>query len=96
MKRLLALALTMLWPAVASACAVCGTSTERNRFAYLLMTIVMSLLPLGLFAAGGLWFRGKLRQAARREAAVRPVRAAVEPAGQESGGLADAPGRAGA
>ena len=60
--------LALLWPAVAQACAVCGAAAERNRIALLVMTIVMSLLPLAMFAAGALWLRRNIRRADAREA----------------------------
>jgi len=80
-KRLAALAIATLWPAVASACAVCGTATERNRTAFFIMTIVMSLLPLGLIGAGVLWFRRKLRQAEPREHTPAPKSASTRAVG---------------
>ena len=49
-----------LLPARALACAVCGGGNPANRFAFFLMTVVLSLLPLGLFAAGFLWLRARL------------------------------------
>jgi len=47
-------------PARAFACAVCGGGNPANRFAFFMMTIVMSLLPLGLFAVAFLWLRARL------------------------------------
>jgi len=57
--RFLALALAL--PAPALACAVCAGGNPANRFAFFASTIVLSLLPLGLFAAGFLWLRARLR-----------------------------------
>jgi len=56
-----AVALVLLVPVRASACAVCGGGNPANRFAFFLMTVVMSLLPLGLFAVAFLWLRSRLR-----------------------------------
>jgi len=45
-----------LLPAAARACAVCSAlGTERTRKAFLDTTIFLSLLPLGLIAAGLWW-----------------------------------------
>ena len=49
-----------LLPAHAFACAVCGGGNPANRFAFFMMTVVMSLLPLGLFTAAFLWLRARL------------------------------------
>lgn len=38
-------------PSVALACPVCGDAPARSRAAYLAMTIVLSLLPLGAMGA---------------------------------------------
>lgn len=61
MKRaaLLALVLTAL-PSLAFACAVCGGGNPTNRTTFFLSTIVLSLLPLGMFAAGAMWLRRRL------------------------------------
>ena len=48
-----------LVPARAFACAVCGGGNPANRFAFFASTIALSLLPLGLFAAGFLWLRAR-------------------------------------
>jgi hypothetical protein len=46
-------------PSAAWACAVCGAATPNDQSAYLVMTIVMSLLPLGLLGGIGFWvYRG--------------------------------------
>jgi hypothetical protein len=54
-RALVTLALLAL-PAVAEACAVCGAA-DRNRNAFLGMTIFLSLLPLGMIGGGVLWLR---------------------------------------
>lgn len=69
----LAAGLALLWPAVGQACAVCGAAAERNRIALLIMTIVMSLLPLAMFAGGALWLRRNVRRANARERAAHPA-----------------------
>ena len=51
----------LLIPAPVFACAVCGGGNPANRFAFFASTIVLSLLPLGLFAAAFLWLRSRLR-----------------------------------
>jgi hypothetical protein len=50
-----------LAPAVVQACAVCAAAGERNRLAFFWSTIFLSLLPLGMFGAGGLWLRRQMR-----------------------------------
>jgi hypothetical protein len=50
-----------LVPGVANACAVCGGGNPANRFAFFVSTMVLSLLPLGLFLGGFLWLRSRLR-----------------------------------
>lgn len=50
-----------LLAARALACAVCGGGNPANRFAFFASTIALSLLPLGLFAAGFLWLRARIR-----------------------------------
>jgi hypothetical protein len=49
-----------LLPAAANACAVCGADGGASRSAFFWTTVLLSLVPLALFA-GGLWF---LRRAA--------------------------------
>lgn len=66
MRRMLAATLAVggaLAPAAARACAVCGAG-DPSRTSFLWTTVLLSLLPLGMFA-GGLWFlwraaRGRL------------------------------------
>jgi hypothetical protein len=48
-------------PARALACAVCAGGNPANRFAFFASTIVLSLLPLGLFVGAFLWLRARLR-----------------------------------
>ena len=56
----LALAVAIALPRAALACAVCGGGNPANRFAFFASTIALSLLPLGLFAAGFLWLRSRI------------------------------------
>ena len=76
-----------LVPARAFACAVCGGGNPANRFAFFASTIALSLLPLGLFAAGFLWLRARLRAHDRSEFverdAARP--ALVDPTSRDNG-----------
>ncbi len=64
MKQLL-LVLTAAWvllsPELASACAVCFDPNEESKASFLIMTIVMSLLPLGLIGGTLLWLRRRAR-----------------------------------
>lgn len=55
MRRLFAVALATLWPALAHACAVCGSPNDRNRMAFFWTMVLLSLLPLALMA-GGLYY----------------------------------------
>ena len=55
--RWAALVLGTLWPALARACPMCFSGSERSRLAFFDMTIFMSLLPLGMIGGGLLWLR---------------------------------------
>lgn len=77
-------ALLLCAPHAAQACAVCGGGNPANRFAFFASTIALSLLPLGLFAAGILWMRARIvarfaDEFTERDAAPTEVRAATEP-----------------
>jgi hypothetical protein len=54
LAAVLAAALTAL-PSLALACAACGVGNGRNKMAFFLTTLFLSLLPLGLIGAGLLW-----------------------------------------
>jgi hypothetical protein len=56
-------ALASLVPADTWACAVCGGGNPANRLTFFLSTIALSILPLGMFAAGVFWLRRKIREA---------------------------------
>ena len=86
----LAAVLALAWPARAFACAVCAGGNPANRFAFFLMTIVMSLMPLVLFAAAFLWLRSRLRargssEFVERDAVAAPRPALVDPPSRDSG-----------
>ncbi|HEY6196251.1 MAG TPA: hypothetical protein VI504_14540, partial [Candidatus Eisenbacteria bacterium] len=50
-------------PAAARACAACAAGANpASRLAFFLSTTALSLLPLGLFGAGFLWFRARIRE----------------------------------
>ena len=90
MRRISRLAfLATLLPAPAFACAVCAGGNPANRFAFFIMTIVMSLLPLVLFVGAFLWLRARLHgrsefverdaEAPRPELVEPPSRVSGEP-----------------
>lgn len=54
LATLLAAVLTSL-PALAAACPSCGVGNGRNKMAFFVTTIFLSLLPLGLIGAGLFW-----------------------------------------
>ena len=84
---LAAATLALLWPALAQACAVCGLG-GRNRSAFFVTTIVLSLLPLGMIAAGLVWIARNARTLLAGEFVDRD-----EPAGHDAGlpGLNESP-----
>jgi cbb3-type cytochrome oxidase subunit 3 len=64
-RVLVATLMTVATPALALACAVCGTSgIENNSWAYFAMTMVLSGLPLGMIGGVVYWV---YRQAAKAE-----------------------------
>ena len=67
---LLTPALLVLVPEFASACAVCSAGREEEtRFAFLMMTIFMSLTPLALIGGLVFWIRRRYLAMEAREAA---------------------------
>lgn len=61
----IAAALLGLTPRVLQACAVCFDARDQNRVAFLATTVFMSLLPLGMIGALGLWLRRRARALSR-------------------------------
>jgi len=59
---LLALAAVLATPAVAYACPVCFDANEANRTAFILTTIFLSLLPLGMVGGIAYWIRQLTRE----------------------------------
>lgn len=79
--RLALLALIVVLPEAASACAVCFSTTEENRWAFIATTLFLSVAPLAILFAVGSWLRGKVmaeeaRHEAVRQAARSPERSA--------------------
>lgn len=65
--RACALLLGVILPGVARACATCTGANDRNHAAFLWTTALLSLLPLGLIAAGLLWWMRDGREWLKRE-----------------------------
>jgi len=51
----------LMTASVARACAVCGGGNPANRIAFLITTIALTVLPLGLFVLAFLWLRSRHR-----------------------------------
>ncbi|MBK7857523.1 MAG: hypothetical protein IPJ65_02635 [Archangiaceae bacterium] len=56
-------ALTMLFARSAMACPACGQTGGQNQEAYMWMTVMMCLVPLGAIAGVVLWVRSEARKA---------------------------------
>src|SRR6188768_4054056 len=54
--------LIFAFPAIALACPVCGLGTGDNEWAYAVMSVILSALPLGMFAAGTVWLSRRVKQ----------------------------------
>ncbi len=76
MKNLVTLALCLIASA-AAACPVCGQGKPESEWAYIAMTMVMSLLPIALIGGIGGFFVYKLKAADREEAAAIATAPAV-------------------
>lgn len=69
-------ALTFLLPSAAQACYVCMSGREDDvQLAFILTTVLLSLLPLGLIGGAVWWLRRRLREM-ERDAPRRPLAAA--------------------
>ena len=75
-----ALLLALLWlgifliPDSAAACSVCYGGAEESRKAFLFTTVLLSLLPLSMFAAIGWWvWRNVLRNEAETPPPASPT-----------------------
>ena len=51
-----------LVPEAASACSVCYVGAEESRKAFLLTTVFLSLLPLGMIGTFGWWLWRRIRE----------------------------------
>lgn len=79
MRALTAL-LVSLAPALAHACAVCGSGEDdRSRGAYLVMTLIISVLPLGMLGGVIGYLAWKSKAAAREAAALDEGKATRAP-----------------
>jgi len=67
MTRMMVVLGLLLWPTAAQACSVCFSATDGNRMAFLITTVVLSLLPLGLIGGGILYLRHRFRQVEHEE-----------------------------
>jgi hypothetical protein len=71
MNRLLALGLALA-PGLVLACPVCGQGREGSGTALLVMSIIMTMLPLVLIGSVVLWISLRVKKA-EREAALPPT-----------------------
>jgi hypothetical protein len=71
------LALPLLLPRLASACAVCSAGRDdETRLAFLLTTLFLSVLPLGIVGGAVWWLVRRSRQLARESGSL-PATVAV-------------------
>ena len=61
------LAAAAVAPDLAHACPVCFDATDENRQAFLVTTVFLTLLPLGMVGGAGLWLRHRAQERASRE-----------------------------
>ncbi len=59
---ILAIAVLVSWPKVAAACPVCFDARDKNRMAFLLTTIFLTLLPLAMIGGIVFWLRRRVRE----------------------------------
>jgi len=64
-----AVALLAILPESGAACPVCFDTTEENRMAFMLTTVLLSLLPLGMVGGVGMWVLKRARRAEEEEGA---------------------------
>ena len=67
MQRLTALAV-VLGPALALACPVCGQGREGSGMALLVMSIILTLLPLAMISGVAYWAYTRVKKAEREAA----------------------------
>lgn len=67
MKRALPLLLTLV-PAIALACPVCGQGREGSGTALLVMSIILTLLPLSMIGGVIFWAYRRVKRAEAEEA----------------------------
>ena len=66
-------ALALLLPRVASACAVCTAGRDdETRLAFLLTTLFLSVLPLGIVGGAVWWLVRRSRRMAQESTPLRP------------------------
>ena len=82
LRTLALVALAVALPDVASACSVCFSTTEENRWAFLATTLFLSVAPLAMIFGVGTWIRRRVLEDEARHEAVR--RAAQASAGDAS------------
>ena len=72
-----------LVPDGAAACSVCYVGAEESRKAFLLTTVLLSVLPLAMFGSLFWWFRRRFRESADR-ASSSPRGSAAIPLGAQT------------
>jgi hypothetical protein len=62
-----------LLPDSAAACSVCYAGAEESRKAFLLTTVLLSVLPLAMFGSLFWWFRRRFREADQTRVESGPI-----------------------
>ncbi len=70
MRRAWLLAAVWLTPALALACPVCGQPPQQTRWAYQLMSVILSLLPLAMIGGTITFIVKRVQRLEREEAAL--------------------------
>lgn len=83
MRRILPILLAGALPRAAEACAVCGAAADRNNSAFIVITILLSLLPVAMIGAGLWWVARHAGVSLADEFADREI--GVGPAAGEAG-----------